>query len=220
MREWRSVFRRFKEPPEMWPVQIGEIIHNLRSALDQLVYEASSLDENGNPRRGTEFPIFDDYPAEPSEERRWRRKVEGLNDATNGLVVQCQPFSYTGTAEFHKLSMLQSMSNTDKHRLLNFAATYDLNGDIIWNMPGGDLPRNEIEAMEIRPLDFDVEVLYLRTRSALPSDTQLEPKANISFEVLFDESTPGALRAVIPLITQIGQLVGQIRGAFIHSNPA
>jgi hypothetical protein len=55
--EKRLVFHADPFPLE-WSVIIGEIVHNLRSALDHSIYELTCI-ENGNPLGKTEFPIFE-----------------------------------------------------------------------------------------------------------------------------------------------------------------
>ena len=44
------------EPPPMFGVRIGEIVHNLRAALDYLVFQLAILD-SGSEQQGTQFPI-------------------------------------------------------------------------------------------------------------------------------------------------------------------
>src|SRR5688572_21395332 len=116
-RQWRAIFRVLKQLPDEWPVALGEIIHNLRSVLDHLVYEASAPDENGIPLTGTEYPIFIDEAE--YRRRNGPRKIRGLNDATRAFVEQHQPFTNRDSTKIPYLWLLHQLSNTDKHRLLN-----------------------------------------------------------------------------------------------------
>jgi len=97
-----------------WAVQIGEILHNLRSALDYLVY-ASATKHSWT----TQFPIFHrkrdwDAKSQPMLRHVPRRYVE--------IVEAAQPYTLREPQE-HLLSKLNYLSNTDKHRLLNTTAT-------------------------------------------------------------------------------------------------
>ena len=47
---------RFREIPETFPILVGEIIYNLRAALDYLIFELSLLD-SGNEINGS-IPQF------------------------------------------------------------------------------------------------------------------------------------------------------------------
>src|ERR1700687_47569 len=45
------------EVPARWGCIVGEVVHNLRSALDHLAWQLV-LANGGTPNRATEFPIF------------------------------------------------------------------------------------------------------------------------------------------------------------------
>jgi hypothetical protein len=97
-----------------WAVQIGEILHNFRSALDYLVYAAATRHS-----WTTQFPIFHrerdwDAKSRPMMRHVPRRYVE--------IVESSQPYKLPLVHE-HLLSKLNYLSNTDKHRLLNTTAT-------------------------------------------------------------------------------------------------
>jgi hypothetical protein len=97
-----------------WAVQIGEILHNFRSALDYLVY-ASATKHSWT----TQFPIF-------HRERDWDAKsrpmMRHVPQRYVEIVQASQPYQLPLVHE-HLLSKLNYLSNTDKHRLLNTTAT-------------------------------------------------------------------------------------------------
>jgi hypothetical protein len=80
-----------RSPPLRLGVILGDMVHNLRSALDHLVWQAV-LRNGGRPNRSHQFPICDD-------EKDW-------NDACN---VVMKPAA---------LSRLREISNEDKHRVV------------------------------------------------------------------------------------------------------
>ena len=57
--EFILVYYPVGEIPSDWSVIIGEILFNLRSALDLAVHELT-VREQGIPLKNTEFPVFDD----------------------------------------------------------------------------------------------------------------------------------------------------------------
>ena len=88
---------------------VGEIIYNLRAALDYLIYELAILN-SGQEQDGTQFPI-------DSDRSRFRGRrttyLKGVSDAHVAEIKKLQPCygcKWTKT--------LASLSNPDKHRKL------------------------------------------------------------------------------------------------------
>lgn len=96
-------------PPVAAAIRCGEIIYNLRTALDYLVFELALLD-TGSIQKGTQFPI------ESSKEEGVRRQLrfcKGLNAEHRAVIEALQP--YNGC---EWTASLASLSNPDKHRHL------------------------------------------------------------------------------------------------------
>ncbi len=92
-----------------WSVLIGEIIYNLRSALDYLIFEMALLD-SGAEQKGTQFPI-EHTPA--GFDSRRNSFLKGLSVKHIAGIEVLQP--YKGTTWTR---LLASLSNPDKHRHL------------------------------------------------------------------------------------------------------
>lgn len=98
-----------------WSVTIGEIVHNLRSALDHLVWQLVR-DNGGQPSGANMFPIVslanrDDW------ERISKNKLKGVSDAMKERIKRIQPFVVLGPPyDVTALSKLHHLSNVDKHR--------------------------------------------------------------------------------------------------------
>lgn len=88
----------------------GEIIHDLRSALDNLIYEASRQNNNDGEVEQTQFVIANDERAYRSQQRRLR----GLKEEQKNKVESIQPYNN----EDKWASLLSDLSNRDKHRYL------------------------------------------------------------------------------------------------------
>ncbi len=100
--------------PGEWNLQIGDIIHNLRSALDALTYNLAVKNLGREPTldevREIQFVIVDNREAwKRAAERRLRHLGADAVVAIEGL----QPFNYQ---QPHQLSILRELSNIDKHR--------------------------------------------------------------------------------------------------------
>jgi hypothetical protein len=118
------------EPPPSWSAVIGDVLHNVRSALDSITYSiligraASAVSDESKRRIG--FPIT--ASSEKFNSSRWD---QGLADgSTKRMVRAYQPFADIGDLNFgqedaeqviqrHPLTQLRDLSNFDKHRSLH-----------------------------------------------------------------------------------------------------
>ena len=88
----------------------GEIIHDLRSALDNLIYEASRRNNNYVEVKQTQFVIADDEKSYRKQQWRLRK----LTEKQRSEVESIQPYNN----EDKWASLLSDLSNRDKHRYL------------------------------------------------------------------------------------------------------
>lgn len=108
-------------PALAWGAAIGDVLHNLRSALDYLAWHAATDGGRTTPPRPrlVSFPVTD---SDASYQRSEATKQ--LVDDFVGFFRQFQPFiPWPGpdryVAEYvHPLRVLQKLSNNDKHRLV------------------------------------------------------------------------------------------------------
>ncbi len=129
------------DPPARWSVVIGEILHDLRSALDHAV-TVLTVSESGRELRGTEFPIFVDqslYSARTAtgdefSRRSGRYKIRGVHAHTKGLIRRVQPFGAKPGAggEFGSLRVLHDLNVVDKHRKLHLVALGTAASELRW----------------------------------------------------------------------------------------
>lgn len=100
---------RVQGVPHKALIVAGDVIHNLRSALDHAMWQLVRAN-GGQPKRKTDFPIY-----------RTRRPVEidgGVSPTTQRLVEAEQPFNAKPWEQPTTLPLakLQHISNVDKHR--------------------------------------------------------------------------------------------------------
>ena len=88
----------------------GEIIHDLRSALDNLIYEVSRRNNNDVEVEQTQFVIAD--TEDSYRDQQWRLKR--LTENQKRRVESIQPYNN----EDKWASLLSDLSNRDKHRYL------------------------------------------------------------------------------------------------------
>lgn len=171
----------------------GEIIHQLRSALDHLVWILVGRCGNKPPGKHTGFPIY-------SAERDWLRDVERRSPKRRGfsplhgldprsdewaLVKRYQPYNRGHCAD--ALDTLNQFWNADKHRTLytTFAVpdVDDLERMITWN-PDADLVGKHITLKAGEPLIKRTKVAWLRFASAQPNP-QVDVKGDYSTHIAF-----------------------------------
>jgi hypothetical protein len=96
---------RITDPlPIEWAVSLGEVIHNLRSALDQCVYQLYGA-RKGTFRNGTSFPICDS----PERFRAFGRDdIRGIGDGVKSFLKDLQPYPNRQTPVSELLARLHS----------------------------------------------------------------------------------------------------------------
>jgi len=110
-------------PPLIVGVIIGEIVYNLRAALDYLIYELAFLD-SGSIQNNTQFPIEDNATAF-QRRKTWNRLPTSSSQGRPGFI---QHLSGSHQAAIEKLQpcsgvnwmkVLREISDPDKHRRLS-----------------------------------------------------------------------------------------------------
>jgi hypothetical protein len=118
--------------PLLWGVVLGEVVHDLRSALDHTIFQLT-LDYMGSELQRTGFPISDkpgnwdqrggsktpDNPlgfAQVSAMYQLRGVGKGVVD----YVRRLQPYTLPNKPQLSAMWALHLLWNQDKHRLLHF----------------------------------------------------------------------------------------------------
>jgi len=97
----------------------GDILHNLRSALDHLAC-ALVLANRGRITSRTEFRIVENAPRTNKDRARLAGKIEGMREEAKNYIHSVQPYQQGNKA--NALRRLHKLNIIDKHRLvLTFA---------------------------------------------------------------------------------------------------
>lgn len=118
----------------------GEVVHQLRSALDHLVWDLV-VQNTGAAPTGTDsgYPIFrtaDGYNS------RAHGKIRGVSQSAANRIFAAQPFHLGDRAEEELTWVVQELNNTDKHRLIPVTLIYGFVGAV--HMTVDDGPPREI----------------------------------------------------------------------------
>lgn len=100
--------------PIEYSVRLGEIIYNLRSALDQLIWQLVHANYK-TPGRHNEFPILED---ESRFNNAVKSKLKGVSQESSDKIREMQPFCKND--EWSALKTLHALCNIDKHRSVIF----------------------------------------------------------------------------------------------------
>ena len=107
--------------PIDWSVTLGEILYNLRSALDHLIWQL--VRANGQcPGRHNAFPIVkEDDGWEKQKKGQWA--LSGVSESAVEMIRRLQPYTGGVGLPFNvgAFWQLHSLCNIDKHRHLVFA---------------------------------------------------------------------------------------------------
>lgn len=175
------VFRATRAVPEdvvrRWGVITGDAIHNLRSALEHLVWQLSLAGTGGvtpgNPPI-IKFPVQDTPPADRRPENFQRTaalyKVEPKYRA---IIYEHQPhgsrFNF-GHGPVHPFSRLRDLSNLDKHQLVirpDVAANhFAMNPSAIFAKAGGEVIEWHAGGGMGKPPVRDAELMRVEARPA------------------------------------------------------
>lgn len=112
-----DVVRVMVKAPVQFPIEFsiifGEWLHNLRSALDSLLYELAVEDTRQDPptRAGNrQFPIMKTPDSDTKE------KLAGLSEWTRQGIKNMQPYNHTGGVSGSGIWWLDELARIDRHR--------------------------------------------------------------------------------------------------------
>jgi hypothetical protein len=183
-------------PPEEIALIAGDVIHNLRTALDHLAYQLV-IANGGVPTTATCFPIHDDAK---SYNDRHERQVRGMAQDAIDAIGEIKPYKGGNDA----LWILHKLDIEDKHHAL-FVAIISLTQMVLtipqahWGpgqFPGFALPKH------MQPLtDGDIFLIC-------------EPKVFKDIELTFDVgiNQPAILetKPVVDLLTRLISVIDNI----------
>ena len=137
--EIKQIWYRVKvkgQPPIESSAIIGDAIHNLRAALDNLVYALAVK------KTGKEVPPFHDKIAFPIHDdlKFWRpngQKIGVIDPRAKTIIEGLQPYHRRKDAEKHPLAVLQELDNIDKHRFLHVVGMVVSSANVDFTKPVG-----------------------------------------------------------------------------------
>jgi len=123
-------------PPSLdWGIHIGEVAHNLRSALNHLVYQLALINRSNKPEtvaadKRLQFPIF---LVQSEFNAKGKNMIKLLRSEHKAIIERLQPYdsnsmSLLKTVDLtewrgsrNPLFWLEEINNADKHRIIQVA---------------------------------------------------------------------------------------------------
>ena len=130
---------------EDWTLIIGDCIHNLRSALEHLVYAIAVHESGQNPPPKEDrlaFPIVD----KPTDFKEASRRIATLSDDVRAAIESVQPYNRTHPIVPPPLTLLREFEKTDKHKLLRLAFASQYQAEASLSIPDGRSGQGEFRA--------------------------------------------------------------------------
>lgn len=177
--------------PPRWSLICGDAFHNLRSALDHLVWNLV-LAAEGKPGKWSSFPIYADSKdfdrdVRCRDKKRGKGPLEGIDPQGQAwaAIEQAQPY-YTSYPPADPLALLKALDDMDKHRTLVVQMVFpDREG--VWDLvdwhPNGALLEYRIVRGPLSAED-ETEFVRLRFSKAWP-DPQVRMNGGLAIEPAF-----------------------------------
>lgn len=206
-----TVFRSYIEfdpIPDIrgWALLVGDTVHNLRSALDHVIYECSGP----NPPVGVEWPAIRDmsYMVLPESDRRsYGYKIRGIrHDVVRTIIYRAQPWRRKDAPHLHPLWVLQQLDIQDKHRLLTPVAGVPRDLALKVKVNFFDVGDHSVQAHGPEWVPFDRKTEFLTLETDVPPDTV---DMDFSFQFILSLLVSGT---VLPLQSTLNKLKDYARG--------
>lgn len=185
------------EPDMMWGVRIGEVVHNLHSALDHLATNLVIFNTK-DPKSGrdTMFPILGEegnWTAQIDQRNRETDKkspIAGVSEAAYALIKDAQPFNPWKKGQNDPLFKLHRLNLIDKHRSLHVAKVTAETADNFRMSPPGYHTVVAVKWPKM-PYVIDQDAKMADVKIALvsppPPDVKMGVGATIETDVWFGE---------------------------------
>jgi hypothetical protein len=166
-------------PSEEWGIILGDAVHCLRSALDQLAWGICDPDKRSNR---TQFPIC-------LSEKEWIVDAPAMYwGASDGFVKffdRLQPYHRgdMNAAQEHPLAILRSLSNLDKHRTIPAIALVSDHTEATVVSTEGIAKWSALRFSEGTP--YEKSAVIARAK-IVPDESGLEPKMDVHVEIAPD----------------------------------
>jgi len=161
-----------QKPTPALPLLIGDCIHNLRSALDHLVYQLAL--QNGAAMKAAEQTFFPIYLTEAKFNERVKSLVKPhISSTALTEIVKCQPYCAYDVPEEADIWILSQLDIIDKHRLLVVADQKVAVTKFTVIVPTGERFHQVMTELKWKPMKDGTELLRFDLSKPVPSQVDV-----------------------------------------------
>jgi hypothetical protein len=185
--------------PDSWVFQIGDILHNIRVALDYLTFSIvnpPATDENLTI--ATQFPIVTSSEGQKAWPSVAGRRIRTVSPIVRDAFEKLQPFHHPNGSQYHPLFFLNALENVHKHRKLVAAGVGHASiGSVGWGTANFEAVSYTFRS------SFNKGDEVVRLRLLNPSDTEPNQRFYLPIRVCFDREGPGRGLPVLVILESI-----------------
>ncbi|MVU76012.1 hypothetical protein GPX89_01990 [Nocardia sp. ET3-3] len=188
--------------PDSWPLIVGDILTNLRAALDHAVFNHVKATRPSLPDKDIQFPIEDQCS-------QFENKRKRFIPAIRQVVGDAQPYR-TADPQKHPLHILRRLVNIDKHRSLIVVDYASMRLELGVS--------DNVEVLEARPnigaemtVGTIVATGHLRVRPEAQAPVQtIQFSVKAGLETAIEINDAGELGLLVPTMQDLCDAVGKV----------
>lgn len=190
------------------PLIIGDCIHNLRSALDHLVYQLAL--RNGASPVDAEKTFFPICLTEVEFDKKVKKLLKPfISDAAFAEIKKSQPYSAYDVPVEADIWVLHKLSIIDKHRLLIVAGQQFAVTEFTVTVPTGEQFHEVISDPQWKPMEDGAEIIRFDLSKAIAAPGEMQVKVNTMTSVQF--TNMGPLFDNVGVRDALNQLIGIVK---------
>jgi hypothetical protein len=202
---WAEVL---KPPPITLAPVVGDCLHNLRSALDNLAYELAVAHKGPKMSKSvadkSAFPIF---RSKAGFDDKGKPMIRGVHPDAKTVIERLQPYNQGNQpGKVSTLWVLSVLSNSDKHRLPHLAAAAPHRFTLLGTHLGS------VHAPEFFTEPFDDRAVIAKFTVPFGTYAEVSMQRPPTFGIVFGERSPDLVQGhgVHRILTALSQFVNEI----------
>jgi hypothetical protein len=202
----RVRYRRRVRPPERLDVIVGDAVHNLRSALDHVIWQLAIIGRG--PGERNQFPVFDTPQQFKSRRNTY---LKGVLTKHRTMLETYQPYKRWYGA--NALQLIVVLNDIDKHRLVHTVRPFALTGPDTLKVT--NVRKIDVTAHEYALLEDGAEVYRFSNAEIIDPRRPVNVEANQRFSIAFGGPEFAASRADLLLCRDVvSNIIEDFAGEF------
>ncbi|HEX3684082.1 MAG TPA: hypothetical protein VHU83_16235 [Bryobacteraceae bacterium] len=182
------VLPRYDSLPSVFALELGELLYQLRAALDAAVYQSAILDSGKDPppdEANLQFPIV----TKPANFSNAGRNIRPLSDKRKAIIESVQPYKTPQIGNFNRaIGILSDWARKDRHRKLHVLMSWAGNISPLLRIPEG----TDLTFLNIRGdglLEKESEIATFKLGGWM-RHMNIQANPNLTIDIAIDEIPP------------------------------